>query len=801
MNIIIPLAGLGERFQKEGYTLPKPLIPVLGKPILFYVLDNITLTSEDKVFILYNNILKTHNFYDIVTQKYPHINLIEMPNTRGAAETIYLGLEYILNNECSYNKQCVLMDCDTFYTEDVLMKVRNSSCGNAVFYTKTTNSNPIFSYIKLDNSYKIQKIREKEKISNCANTGIYCFDDIKQLHKYCNFVINNDIQFKGEFYTSCVISEMLNASIDFYGIELQESHVFSLGTPLQVKEYESNTYAFLFDLDGTLVSTDHIYFDIWNDILHTYNIMLTKELFDKYIYGQSDSYVKDNLLSHINILHHDISKQKDELMLQYISKINVIEGAVNFIKNVHREGHKIAIVTNCNRPVAETILKTIGIDEMVDILVIGGECDKPKPYSDPYAKAISYYKIKSDKCFIFEDSKTGILSGAGVCPKCIIGIETTYSSEDLIKSGADITIKDFTALSIKDLLTFSKNNITYLTQYVNNSLVLANKQPQNISWGLNKLKGGYISDVLAFEACISETEILKCVLKLENQTESYLSKMANKLGLYDREYYFYDTISKYVNIKIPPFYGLVKTEKLKNIGIILGNLNDSCDLALDLNKESIDTSLKVINAFAKLHAQFWSVELDTVFPLLKKNNDKLFCPTWGDYVNSNWPAFRKNWGYIMTEKQSILCEEIVRSFSKIQENVSNRNLTLIHGDVKSGNIFYDKQDRTPFFLDWQYVAIGKGVQDLVFFMIESFDISTIKNYFHIFKHYYYAKLIEYGVVGYSYEEYENDFKAAAMYYPFFVAIWFGTTPEDDLIDKNFPLFFIKKLLHFFDYLS
>ena len=104
----------------------------------------------------------------------------------------------------------------------------------------------------------------------------------------------------------------------------------------------------------------------------------------------------------------------------------------------------------------------------------------------------------------------------------------------------------------------------------------------------------------------------------------------------------------------------------------------------------------------------------------------------------------------------------------------------------------------PIFLDWQYVSIGKGVQDLVFFLIESFEIDNIKLNFPIFKNYYYRKLVENGIVNYSFSDYETDLKNAVCYFPFFVAIWFGTTPQDELIDKNFPFMFIQKLFLFLE---
>ena len=139
----------------------------------------------------------------------------------------------------------------------------------------------------------------------------------------------------------------------------------------------------------------------------------------------------------------------------------------------------------------------------------------------------------------------------------------------------------------------------------------------------------------------------------------------------------------------------------------------------------------------------------------------------------------------------------MNDFTSIQERLSNNNLTLIHGDVKSPNIFYNlNNNHEPVFLDWQYVAIGKGAQDLIFFLIESFDLENIKLNYPIFKNYYYKKLIENGVNDYSYLDYENDLKDAISYFPFFVAVWFGTTPQEELIDVNFPFFLIQKLFYF-----
>jgi len=93
MNIIIPLGGKGERFFKAGYTVPKPLIPVLEKPMIFHVLDHLSISSEDSVYIFYHISLDEYGFVSIILEKYPAIQCIPIPyQTSGAVETLFFGL-------------------------------------------------------------------------------------------------------------------------------------------------------------------------------------------------------------------------------------------------------------------------------------------------------------------------------------------------------------------------------------------------------------------------------------------------------------------------------------------------------------------------------------------------------------------------------------------------------------------------------------------------------------------------------------------------------------------------------------
>jgi beta-phosphoglucomutase-like phosphatase (HAD superfamily) len=865
MNIIIPLGGKGSRFQTNEYSLPKPLIKVLNKEIIFYVLDNLVLHSDDNVFIIYNNTLNNHNFCNIIKNKYPKIHRIELTTqTKGAAETVYTGINYILNNKdtifnhININLKTILIDGDAFYTEDILGYFRNLDNElNAVFYFKNYDQTPIFSYITMDQSNIITNMKEKIKISDNANTGAYAFNNIHKLYHYSKYIVENNITFKDEPYTSCIISEMIERGEQFKGIEINNDFFFSLGTPKQVHEFIKRINVFLFDLDGTLVLTDDIYYEIWYEILVKYNIYLDNSIFKNYIQGNTDMNVIKKLLPNMNININQISELKENIFNKKIEKIKTIEGSIEFMKELKKYGNKIAIVTNCNRINAENILKKIEICDIIDELIIGNECERSKPFPDPYIVASKLFNTKSSDVFIFEDSKSGILSAKAVNPRCLIGVQTIYTKEQLVQLGVDVTIKDYKYLNYHELIKEtpnysysykrSKNIKEYIKKIFNNNINISennisekniseknisenNISEKNISENninedsnhnndLNncenkvkdviiydeKLKGGYISDVLKIEIVYSNNRKTNCVLKLENNNDkevTNLSIMARKLGLYEREYYFYENISKYVPINIPKFYSLIKDDNLNNIGILMEDLNtNNFKINLNLNKENINISLKIIEKCALLHSYFWNKELNIIFPGLIKNNNSLFNPSWTNYVTNNWNLFKSKWNHILNDRQLLLGSKIVENFSSIQEKLSIDNLTLCHGDVKSPNIFYKKineDNYIPYFIDWQYISHGKGIQDIVFLMIESFDIEKIHLYVPIFKNYYYTKLQEFGVNNYKYTDYETDFIHSICYYPFFVAIWFGITEKEDLIDINFPFFFIQKLFNFIE---
>jgi capsule biosynthesis phosphatase len=267
--IIIPLGGLGNRFKNAGYNLPKPLINVMGKPIIYWLLENLDLSDIEYVYIPYNKELKKYRFEDLLVKDFKNMRFkffcLEN-NTRGAAETIKISLEYLKATKLLDNddKHVMCIDNDNFFTENI---AKYWDGNNLVLSFHDDFNEPIFSYVKLEND-DILDIREKYKISDNACCGVYAFNSLHELLEACNYIVDNNIREKDEFYISGVIKHMITQNHSFCNKTINKNNYHCLGTPLQVKIFCNNfdnlcqklnrnlltLKRYCFDLDNTLVT-------------------------------------------------------------------------------------------------------------------------------------------------------------------------------------------------------------------------------------------------------------------------------------------------------------------------------------------------------------------------------------------------------------------------------------------------------------------------------------------------------------------------------------------------------------------
>jgi len=225
MKVLIPMAGAGSRFEQAGYTFPKPLIDVNGKPMIQVVVENINVDAEH-IFIVQKSHYEEYSLQETLNQISPNCKIVQVDGiTEGAACTTLLAKEFIDNDEpllMANSDQYVEWDSNEFMYSMVADEI---DCGILSF--KSTH--PKWSYAKLEKSGFVSEVAEKKAISNIATVGIYYWKKGSDYVKYAEQMIEKNIRVNNEFYVCPVFNEAIkdNKKIKTFHIE----KMWGLGTP------------------------------------------------------------------------------------------------------------------------------------------------------------------------------------------------------------------------------------------------------------------------------------------------------------------------------------------------------------------------------------------------------------------------------------------------------------------------------------------------------------------------------------------------------------------------------------------
>lgn len=240
MNILMPIAGAGKRFENAGYTFPKPLIPITnfnGNPMVKVVVDNLNLNGN-YIFVCKKEHIDKYNIDVLLKTIIPNCKIVSVNYlTEGSACTCLLAKEYINTNE-----SLCIADCDHFPIWD--SKNFQLTCDTLDVDGLTVtfeNYHPKFSYIKTNSDGCVSEIKEKSVISNKANVGIYFWKHGSDYVKYAEQMISKNVRVNNEFYVAPVFNEAIQSGkkIKHYPISKQ----WELGTPEDldyfIKNYEN----------------------------------------------------------------------------------------------------------------------------------------------------------------------------------------------------------------------------------------------------------------------------------------------------------------------------------------------------------------------------------------------------------------------------------------------------------------------------------------------------------------------------------------------------------------------------------
>ncbi len=241
MKIIVPMAGVGKRFLKAGYKLPKPLIEIENKPIIQHVC-NLFPSEKDFIFICNRQHLKNTKMSKILKKIKPNCKIVEIDQHKlGPVYTISKALKYIQDNE-----EVIVSYCDygtKWNYKNFLNILRKKNCDGGIAAYKGFHPHMLgadnYAFIKEKNN-NLLKIKEKKpftknRMQEYASNGTYYFKKGAYIKHYFKKLIKGKISVKKEFYVSLIYNLLVkdNLKVHIYQIE----KMLQWGTPIDLKEY------------------------------------------------------------------------------------------------------------------------------------------------------------------------------------------------------------------------------------------------------------------------------------------------------------------------------------------------------------------------------------------------------------------------------------------------------------------------------------------------------------------------------------------------------------------------------------
>ncbi|BBD59725.1 HAD family hydrolase [Nostoc sp. HK-01] len=206
--------------------------------------------------------------------------------------------------------------------------------------------------------------------------------------------------------------------------------------------------AILFDLDGTIVNTDPIHYQAWQQMLASHSIEIDETFYKSRISGRLNPEIVKDILPQLSATAgQKFADDKEALFRQLASQLQPLNGFAELIAWTDTHQLKRALVTNAPRLNAEFMLEVLGIKEVFHTVILAEDCTAGKPDPVPYQVALNKLKINAENAIALEDSPSGIRAAvaAGIPT---IGIASTHDPQILQTVGAFMAIPDFTDLQL-----------------------------------------------------------------------------------------------------------------------------------------------------------------------------------------------------------------------------------------------------------------------------------------------------------------------------------------------------------------
>lgn len=237
MNVVVPMAGHGSRFAEAGWELPKPLIPVLGRPMYAWATESLPLALATRlVFVCLDEHLRRHPLAEDIEARYAHLSadveIVGIPGvTEGQACTV-LAARHLVDDDAGL----LVYNADTWCRTDLerTLPGLTASCDGVIGVFEAPGDH--WSFARTDEDGRVVETAEKRRISPWATTGLYHFSSGARFVAEVDRMVAEDDRTRGEFYIAPLYNRLIAAGADIrIDVALE---VGAMGTPDELAEFE-----------------------------------------------------------------------------------------------------------------------------------------------------------------------------------------------------------------------------------------------------------------------------------------------------------------------------------------------------------------------------------------------------------------------------------------------------------------------------------------------------------------------------------------------------------------------------------
>ncbi len=233
LNVVIPMAGLGSRFQKLGFKEPKPLIKVNGVPMVRFVAESMNIDAHF-IYIVQKEHRLDYPLDDILSFT-PNFSIVDVDGLTEGATCSVLVSKNLINND----NPLIIMNSDNLILFDPVefMTVVGKYDGGIICFDAEGDK---WSFAKSNEDGIITEVAEKNPISKYATAGLYFWSKGSDFVKYGEQMIQKNIRVNNEFYVCPVYNEAIQDNKKIYNYLIDKNQMWGLGTPEDLELFLKN---------------------------------------------------------------------------------------------------------------------------------------------------------------------------------------------------------------------------------------------------------------------------------------------------------------------------------------------------------------------------------------------------------------------------------------------------------------------------------------------------------------------------------------------------------------------------------